>query len=525
MGEDLYELPKGWVWVISSEVCASVRDGTHDTPKYVEQGVPLITSKNLTESGLDFSTAKNISWEDHQNISIRSAVEKGDILFAMIGTIGNPVLVRTDKIFSIKNIGLFKKDEFVINSNYLNYWLSCIIFKKIIENKWLLKGTTQKFIPLGYLRIIDIPLPPLPEQYRIVAKIEEIFTELDAGVELLKKLKAKLKRYRQAVLKSAVEGNLTKEWREANQGNLEPASILLERILKQRREKWEAEQLAKMKAQGKPPKDDSWKLKYKEPIAPDTSDLPELPDGWCWASLEQLSDAARSITYGVVKLGEHTENGVATLRSSNVRPLKLDLNGIKKIYSELSNQYGRTILKGGEILITIRGTLGGVVSVPNNCVGYNISREVGMIAPSSEISSYCYSILIASINIQNWLLTRTKGIAYTGINLETLNQTPLPLFSLLEQELIVLEVQKYLSIIDQLEKTIDANLKRSEKLRQSILKQAFEGKLVPQDPNDEPAEKLLERIKAEKAKQTTTKTKRKTQSKKQSDLQLEIPLK
>ena len=327
------------------------------------------------------------------------------------------------------------------------------------------------------------------------------------------------------MLKAAVEGNLTKEWREANQGKLEPASILLERILKQRREKWEAEQLAKMKAQGKPPKDDSWKLKYKEPIAPDTSDLPELPDGWCWASLEQLSDAARSITYGVVKLGEHTENGVATLRSSNVRPLKLDLNGIKKIYSELSNQYGRTILKGGEILITIRGTLGGVVSVPNNCVGYNISREVGMIAPSSEISSYCYSILIASINIQNWLLTRTKGIAYTGINLETLNQTPLPLFSLLEQELIVLEVQKYLSIIDQLEKTIDANLKRSEKLRQSILKQAFEGKLVPQDPNDEPAEKLLERIKAEKAKQTTTKTKRKTQSKKQSDLQLEIPLK
>ncbi|MFM6395314.1 MAG: hypothetical protein ACKPFF_01365, partial [Planktothrix sp.] len=110
---------------------------------------------------------------------------------------------------------------------------------------------------------IYLPLPPLPEQYRIVDKIEELFTELDAGVELLKKLKAKLKRYRQAVLKAAVEGNLTKEWREANQGKLEPASVLLERILKQRREKWEAEQLEKMKAQGKPPKDDSWKLKYK----------------------------------------------------------------------------------------------------------------------------------------------------------------------------------------------------------------------------------------------------------------------
>ncbi|MDF5739171.1 MULTISPECIES: hypothetical protein [unclassified Nostoc] len=105
MGEDLYELPKGWVWVTSSEVCSSVRDGTHDTPKYVEQGIPLITSKNLKENGLDFSTAKNISLEDHQNISVRSEVDKGDILFAMIGTIGNPVIVRTDKVFSIKNVG------------------------------------------------------------------------------------------------------------------------------------------------------------------------------------------------------------------------------------------------------------------------------------------------------------------------------------------------------------------------------------------------------------------------------------
>ncbi|CAD5950936.1 MAG: hypothetical protein RLZZ532_3779 [Cyanobacteriota bacterium] len=95
----------------------------------------------------------------------------------------------------------------------------------------------------------------------------------------------------------------------------------------------------------------------------------------------------------------------------------------------------------------------------------------------------------------------------------------------MEQNKIVEEIERIFSVTNQLEKTIDANLKRSEKLRQSILKQAFEGKLVPQDPNDEPAEKLLERIKVEKAKQTTTKTKKKTQSKKQSDFQLEIPLK
>ena len=521
MGEELYELPKGWVWTSIKEISEVITGTTpsKSNAEYYGRDFPFFKPTDLNKGYYVREAQDCLSKEGIQKARL---IPEKSILVTCIGaTISKTGFIRVKGSCNqqinaiVPNINLLP--EFVY------FWCISPFFKKTVIAH--ASSTTLPILNKSKFETLSFPCPPLSEQYRIVAKIEEIFTELDAGVELLKKLKAKLKRYRQAVLKAAVEGNLTKEWREANQGKLEPASILLERILKQRREKWEAEQLAKMKAQGKPPKDDSWKLKYKEPIAPDTSDLPELPDGWCWASLEQLSDAARSITYGVVKLGEHTENGVATLRSSNVRPLKLDLNGIKKIYSELSNQYGRTILKGGEILITIRGTLGGVVSVPNNCVGYNISREVGMIAPSSEISSYCYSILIASINIQNWLLTRTKGIAYTGINLETLNQTPLPLFSLLEQELIVLEVQKYLSIIDQLEKTIDANLKRSEKLRQSILKQAFEGKLVPQDPNDEPAEKLLERIKAEKAKQTTTKTKRKTQSKKQSDLQLEIPLK
>ena len=521
MGEELYELPKGWVWTSIKEISEVITGTTpsKSNAEYYGRDFPFFKPTDLNKGYYVREAQDCLSKEGIQKARL---IPEKSILVTCIGaTISKTGFIRVKGSCNqqinaiVPNINLLP--EFVY------FWCISPFFKKTVIAH--ASSTTLPILNKSKFETLSFPCPPLSEQYRIVAKIEELFTELDAGVELLKKLKVKLKRYRQAVLKAAVEGNLTKEWREANQGKLEPASILLERILKQRREKWEAEQLAKMKAQGKPPKDDSWKLKYKEPIAPDTSDLPELPDGWCWASLEQLSDAARSITYGVVKLGEHTENGVATLRSSNVRPLKLDLNGIKKIYSELSNQYGRTILKGGEILITIRGTLGGVVSVPNNCVGYNISREVGMIAPSSEISSYCYSILIASINIQNWLLTRTKGIAYTGINLETLNQTPLPLFSLLEQELIVLEVQKYLSIIDQLEKTIDANLKRSEKLRQSILKQAFEGKLVPQDPNDEPAEKLLERIKAEKAKQTTTKTKRKTQSKKQSDLQLEIPLK
>lgn len=227
----LPELPQGWAWTIAQEVCSSVRDGTHDTPKYVENGIPLITSKNLKNGVIDFGTAKNICCEDHQKISLRSGVEKGDVLFAMIGTIGNPVTIRTDKIFSIKNVGLFKKNNNFISPEFLQYWLSSHNFNKILNDRELLKGTTQKFIPLGNLRILPIPLAPHPEQHRIVAKIDELFSHLDAGVESLHKAKAQLRRYRQAVLKAAVEGRLTKQWRKAN-SDVEPAKKLLEGALK-----------------------------------------------------------------------------------------------------------------------------------------------------------------------------------------------------------------------------------------------------------------------------------------------------
>ncbi|MCB8788302.1 restriction endonuclease subunit S [Planktothrix agardhii] len=147
----------------------------------------------------------------------------------------------------------------------------------------------------------------------------------------------------------------------------------------------------------------------------------------------------------------------------------------------------------------------GFISEPNHCC----------------INWIEFFIRTAKDNLERY----APATAQKNINLEILSDLSVPLPPLMEQNKIVEEIERIFSVTNQLEKTIDSNLKRAEKLRQSILKQAFEGKLVPQDPNDEPAEKLLERIKAEKAKQTTTKTKRKTQSKKQSDLQLELPLK
>lgn len=153
-----------------------VRDGTHDSPKYIEDGYPLVTSKNLKNGEVNFEKVKFISETDFININKRSKVDKGDVLFAMIGTIGNPTLITEEPNYAIKNVALFKvgKEQ---NGQYLKYYLeSGSVVSKMLEDA---KGTTQKFVGLGYLRSFEIPIPPLEEQRTIVAKLDQAFAAID----------------------------------------------------------------------------------------------------------------------------------------------------------------------------------------------------------------------------------------------------------------------------------------------------------------------------------------------------------
>lgn len=163
-------LPDGWRWCSANDVM-DIRDGTHDSPKYQVSGIPLVTSKNLINGSIDFSTCQFISEIDHKSISKRSFVSDGDILYAMIGTIGNPVIVQKEIDFSIKNVALFKFDKKIIDNkffyHYLNSDLTVRQFKKDS------RGGTQKFVSLGNIRKLQVPLPPLNEQKRIAAILDK----------------------------------------------------------------------------------------------------------------------------------------------------------------------------------------------------------------------------------------------------------------------------------------------------------------------------------------------------------------
>jgi len=182
-----------------------VRDGTHDSPKYQEKGFALVTSKNLKRNGLNFNNIKYISEKDYEKINDRSKVDKGDILLAMIGTIGSPIVVEIEPDFAIKNVALFKipKDQ----SNYfLRYYLdSKIVFDKMARES---KGTTQKFVGLGYLRGFTIPLPPLSEQKAIVKKLDALSEETKKLEEIYKKEIADLEELKKSVLQKAFRGEL-----------------------------------------------------------------------------------------------------------------------------------------------------------------------------------------------------------------------------------------------------------------------------------------------------------------------------
>lgn len=350
-------------------------------------------------------------------------------------------------------------------------------------------------------------LESLQQQSRIVAKLEELLSDLDAGVAELKAAQKKLAQYRQSLLKAAVSGTLTADWR-AQHPATETGAQLLERILQQRRARWEAKQLAKFQEQGKtPPKD--WQKKYPEPVQPDTAGLPALPSGWVWASGEQLCEFITKGTTPPKEPASSVQKIIPFLRVTNLTDRgELDLADKVFISAEIHRGFlARSIVYPNDVLMNIVGPpLGQVAVVPSTFSEWNINQAIAIFRAVDGVFPEFICHYLLSPLAQQWLKARSKTTAgQTNLTLEVCRSLPFPLPPQDEQEALLIHIDMALSSIVNQQQSIELALQQSTAQRQNILRAAFSGQLVPQDPNDEPASVLLERIRAERAAQTAVK--------------------
>jgi type I restriction enzyme S subunit len=336
---------------------------------------------------------------------------------------------------------------------------------------------------------MPVRVAPLNEQRRIVEKIETLFARLDKGEEALREVQKLLTRYRQSVLKAAVTGELTADWRAENAHRLEHGRDLLARILQARREKWNG------------------RGKYKEPVAPDTSGLPELPEGWVWASLSQLTQIKGGVT---VDNNRESRDPITLpyLRVANVQLGHINLTEVKQITVN-RDKAEPCLLETGDILLNEGGDrdkLGrgwvweGQISP---CIHQNHVFRARPVVP--ELSSKFISYYTNAFGQPFFMKKGKQSVNLASISLTAISGLPIPLPSIDEQNEIVLSIEEKLAGIRQLEQTLASELARSAALRQSILKDAFAGRLVPQDSADEPAAALLARIQENNAAKTPKK--------------------
>ena len=367
----------------------------------------------------------------------------------------------------------------------------------------------------------EILIPPPLEQDRIIAKIEELFSELDQGVESLKTARAQLHVYRQAVLKHAFEGKLTAQWREENKDKLEQPEQLLARIKRERAARYEQlfkEWKAAVKAWEESGKSGKRPTRPRKPrdVSPvlGADPLVDLPTAWRWTTVLEIADL---VTDGTHHTPDYAGSGVPFLSVKDVRHGKVSFDDCKFISrNDHEALIQRCHPEPGDLLITKSGTIGRLAIVPDREFSLFVSVALVKIqSVQAHISSrwlrYAFEHHIMGLNIDQQI----KGGLLKNYHLEDLRLARLPLCNVLEQEELVYQVEEKLSVLEELGATIDQQLVKAHALRQSVLKKAFAGQLVAQDPNDEPASVLLERIKAEKeTAETNSKITKKTTTRK-----------
>ena len=499
-GEDLSELIRSdtallvkhqsWERVKLSDV-ASVKNGFAFKSRYFgkEEGKPIVRIRDV----LPGTTTTLYSGPDVEGYDVKPR----DILVGMDGDFN---CRRWTGRAALLNQRVCRID--MLTPDYLEDFLLYALPGYLAKINEHTSAVTVKHLSSKTMKSIDLPLPPLAEQARIVSRIDELFSDIEAGERAVERARAALSRYRKAVLKAAVTGELTADWR-ADNPLTETAQALLTRIRQARFEAWEKAELEKLDAKGKarPKTEKQWetfKGRYKEPECTVTADV-VLPPAWVLSNFDLLTSVFRN---GLSKRPGEEENQWPILRISAVREMGVDAKDVR-FYPEIhSDQTTDFWVEKNDLLFT---RYNGSVRLVGVCGLYRETQRV--LHPDKLIKLRLAS---KEDNLPEWIeIAANSGVTKNfiascvktsagqhGVAGGDIKRAPVPLPPLAEQREIVSRVEAALSRADAVEASLNAQTRQAQALRQAILKRAFAGELVDQDPNDEPAHELLERIMA-----------------------------
>ncbi|MEZ9864706.1 restriction endonuclease subunit S [Vibrio breoganii] len=461
-----------------------------------QKGIPLIRIRDVVKH----QTNTYYSGEYDETYVVR----KGDLLIGMDGDFNAAVWQGENALLNqrVCKISIFSK-------HYDHKFLSYVIQPYLNAIHAETSSVTVKHLSSKTIGEIPLPLPPLVVQKLIVEKIEELFSHIDAGVEGLKQAKAKLQQYRQSVLKDAVTGKLTEQWRAQNADKLEPADVFLDKILEERRICWEQKQIELYNIKGKLPKTDKWKEKYPDPKA-----INWLEDGeqsHLYITLEHLK--YYSIYGPRFSSNDYSDDGVLVLRTSDIDEYgRVNRDTAPKL-SLTENEYRKYSVSPGDFLITRTGSIGTLAIYNDDYKAIPGAYLLHYKLVNKYVNPEYIYFVFKSPDYQVLLTQSTTGIGRPNLNAPTLEAMEFLLPSKIEQDEIVNIVKEKLKFIEKSEKDIEITLKKAVLQKSSVLSKAFSGELVT-NASGESARELLDKIILEKDSIVKTKPKRSTKRKK-----------
>jgi type I restriction enzyme S subunit len=476
------ELPPGWASIGLREVATLLRGVTYtksDASGAPFPGsIPVLRAGNIVGRGFDLTDLVHVP---ENLVSDQQRVMRGDVVVATssgsISVVGKGAQAQVDMHLGFGAFcGLLRPDR-SIEARYFGHYFASEYYRTAVSD--MARGVNINNLKKDHFARLRFPVAPFAEQERIAEKLDALLARVDGCRARLDRADGILKRFRQSVLSAAISGELTREWRE------EYPTLVDARLLSSNLE------AVHEAAGGHKPGN----------AAPPTEGVHDLcsemfPAGWSLLTLRVLVRPDRPITYGILKPGPELDEGVPYVRVADYPNDQLNLATIRKTSAAMDQEFKRSRLLRGDLLMSIRGTVGRVVVVPPELERANITQDTARLSIQPEVNGSFVLWALRSELIQHRMKGAVKGVAVRGINIGDVRALQIPLPSRSEQDEIVRRVEELLSQCDEMSGQVERSRRLVERLTPSVLAKAFRGELVPQDQNDEPASALLTRLKA-----------------------------